>query len=78
MNRLAQIGLLGFIALAVVFAVIFIAVWGFVFRPENELTNQAVGALIGGVGAIIVVAVGALKGTGGGNAGGNGGNGGGP
>lgn len=68
MNRLvdaaAKIGFHGAIGLTVILAVVFVAVYGTVHQPGHSLTNDAVQALILGVGAIIGAAVFMLRGGG--------------
>lgn len=61
-ERAKSVGFHGTIGLAVILAVIFVAVFGFVYRPDHQLTDDAVQALIMGVGAVIGAAVMMLKG----------------
>ena len=61
-ERLKSIGFHGAVGLTVLLAVVFIAVYGFVQRPDHQLTADAVNALLLGVGAIITAAVFMLKG----------------
>lgn len=64
-DRVKQAGWHGIIGLGVVCALIFIAVYGFVFRPDHELTARAADVLFVGTGGVITAAVMMLRGGGG-------------
>ncbi len=61
-GALAKVGFHGAIGLTVILAVVFVAVYGTVRQPDHSLTNDAVQALVLGVGAVIGAAVFMLKG----------------
>lgn len=55
----ARMGLMGFMAVLLVLTIIGLAVYGFVERPDHDLTAQLFAALIAGAGGVLA-AVGAF------------------
>ncbi len=61
MKYLGRMSLFALVASAVIGSVIFIAVYGFMYRPESELTGIAGQALVNGAVAIIGAVVVLMK-----------------
>jgi hypothetical protein len=61
-DRIKSVGFHGAIGLIVVLALVFIAVYGFVERPDHKITSDAIAILGVGTGSVITAVVLALKG----------------
>lgn len=53
-NTIARLGIMGFLGCVVVLAVVGLAVYGFVERPDHDLTSQLVVVLAMGTGGVLM------------------------
>ncbi len=63
-NTIARLGIMGFLVVVVVLAVVGLAAYGFVERPDHDLTSQLIVVLAVGAGSVLAAAGTFFKGRG--------------